>query len=172
MGYCGSDEFGRSRTSNCSWPLIFSAWAGGSSAGGRPNRPTRPSRARSSTDGRRSIGSRASGSAILRSHSDHPEFPDSISIIGETDGRRWHYFDSRGVHRVLEFTVTDDGWEVAMDRHSASAKAFASPDAPGFSQRLTVAFEDEDQKMSGRSQLSYDDENWKDDLQITYRRAR
>lgn len=107
---------------------------------------------------------------IFRSHTDHPDFPDSISILGDTDGLRWHYFDSRGVHRVLELTVTDEGWEIAMDRPS-SPSAFASPDAPGFSQRLTVTFEDDDQKMSGQSKLSYDDEKWEDDLQITYRRT-
>lgn len=37
---------------------------------------------------------------IFRSGNDHPDFPDSISIIGDTDGLHMHYFDSRGVHRV------------------------------------------------------------------------
>ena len=66
-------------------------------------------------------------------------------------------------------TLTDDGWAAAMSRHS-SAGAFASSDAP-FSQRMTYTFEDEDQTMSGKGQLSYDDVNWDDDLEITYRRA-
>jgi hypothetical protein len=101
---------------------------------------------------------------VFRSHSDHPDFPDSISIIGETDGLQWHYFDSRGVHRVYELRVLDDGWELA--------RAAAGQDAKSFSQRLTVTFEDGDDTMAGRSQISYDDEAWDDDLEITYRRSR
>ena len=79
-----------------------------------------------------------------------------------------HYFDSRGVHRILDVTVTDEGWEMAMDRHS-SAGSFASPDAP-FSQRMSYTFEDKDRTMSGKAKLSYDNVNWEDDLEITYRR--
>jgi hypothetical protein len=96
---------------------------------------------------------------ILRSRSDHPDFPDSISIIGDTDGLRMHYFDSRGIHRIYELTVTNDGWEIARD-------------APEFSQRLWVTFADEDNTMIGKSKLSEDDETWNDDLEITYSRAR
>jgi hypothetical protein len=44
-------------------------------------------------------------------------------------------------------------------------------DAPAFSQRLTVTFEDDDNMMAGRSKLSYDNETWQDDLEITYRRT-
>jgi hypothetical protein len=95
---------------------------------------------------------------IFRSHSDHPDFPDSISIIGDTGGLQWHYFDSRGVHRIYEFRVTHDGWEMARD-------------APEFSQRMTVTFGDDDNTMSGLSKLSVDDETWQDDPQITYRRS-
>jgi hypothetical protein len=80
-----------------------------------------------------------------------------------------HYFDSRGVKRLFELTVADDGWAIAMGRHS-DAGAFASSDAP-FSQRMTYIFEDADQTMSGKGELSYDDANWDDDLEITYRRA-
>jgi hypothetical protein len=100
---------------------------------------------------------------IFRSHNDHPDFPDSISIIGDTDGLRWHYFDSRGVHRVYEFSVTGDGWEIA--------RRVAAHDASGFSQRLMVTFEDGDETMAGRSKISHDNETWQDDLEITYRRG-
>jgi hypothetical protein len=106
---------------------------------------------------------------IIRSRSDHPDFPDSISVLGDTDGLRMHYFDSRGVHRLLELTVTEEGWATAMDRHS-SASSFASPDGP-FSQRMSFTFQDEDQTMSGKTKLSYDDVTWDDDLEITYRRT-
>jgi hypothetical protein len=100
---------------------------------------------------------------VFRSHNDHPDFPNSISIIGDTDGLRWHYFDSRGVHRVYEFSVTDDGWEIARN--------VAARDASGFSQRIMVTFEAGDETMAGRSKISHDNETWQDDLEITYRRA-
>jgi hypothetical protein len=100
---------------------------------------------------------------IFRSRNDHPDFPDSISIIGDTDGLKWHYFDSRGVHRIYGFGVTEDGWEISRDA--------AGRDASAFSQRLTVTFEAGDDTMQGRSTISYDDETWQDDLQITYRRS-
>ncbi len=99
---------------------------------------------------------------IWRARSDHPDFPDSLSVLGDTDGLRWHYFDSRGVHRLLELTVTDDGWEIA--RHVPAS-------SPDFSQRLTVTFADENTTMIGTSQISYDNETWTDDLAITYRRV-
>ena len=38
---------------------------------------------------------------ILRARTDHPDFPDSISVIGPVEERlSMYYFDSRGVHRV------------------------------------------------------------------------
>ncbi len=96
---------------------------------------------------------------IFRSRSDHPDFPDSISIIGDTDGLRMHYFDSRGIHRIYEMTVTNDGWEIARD-------------APEFSQRLRVMFAEENNTMIGKSKLSEDHATWNDDLEINYYRAR
>src|SRR2546430_6114232 len=92
---------------------------------------------------------------IFRFHYDHADFPDAISIIGDTDGLHMHYFDSRGVHRLFELTVADDGWAIAMGRNSP-ARSFASSDAP-FSQRMTYTFADADQRLSGKAQLSYDD---------------
>jgi hypothetical protein len=107
---------------------------------------------------------------IFRAHNDHPDFPDSIAIIGDTDGLRMHYFDSRGVHRIYEMRVTDDGWEIARDAARRDAPEIGR-DAPEFSQRLTVTFEGDDNTMAGRSKLSFDDKTWQDDLQITYRRS-
>lgn len=107
---------------------------------------------------------------IVRAQNDHLDFPDSISIIGETDGLQMHYFDSRGVHRIYELRVTDDGWELAREVPKTRAPE-PGRDAPAFSQRLTATFEDDDNTMAGRWKLSHDNETWQDDLQITYRRA-
>jgi hypothetical protein len=68
------------------------------------------------------------------------------------------------VHRVYEFRVTDDSWEIARD--------VPADDESAFSQVLTVTFEDDDDAMVGHSKISHDNETWQDDLQITYRRSR
>jgi hypothetical protein len=65
--------------------------------------------------------------------------------------------------------VTAAGWALVMNRHSPSS-SFASNDTP-FSQRMTYTLERGDQTMSAKGQLSYDDVNWDDDLEITYRRS-
>lgn len=96
---------------------------------------------------------------IFRARTEHPDFPDSISVIGETEGLRMHYFDSRGVYRIYELAVTDEGWEIARD----------APDE--FSQCLQLTFADDDNTMVGTSRISYDGTTWDDDLAITYHRA-
>ena len=109
------------------------------------------------------------GLGIFRFHYDHPDFPDAISILGDTEGLRMHYFDARGVHRLFELTVADDGWTVTMDRQSP-AGSFAPNDAP-FAQRMTYTLEHEDQTITGKGQLSHDDVHWEDDLEVTFRRT-
>jgi len=111
---------------------------------------------------------------ILRSHNDHPDFPDAILIVGFTDVDRvgadageptaasasrlsMHYFDSRGVFRVFEVNIDAEAWHMWRN-------------APGFSQRFTGTFTDDGSAIVGRWQLSRDDEHWDDDLQILYRR--
>jgi hypothetical protein len=97
---------------------------------------------------------------IQRAGNDHPDFPDSIAVIGEVDGRiAMYYFDSRGVHRVYEMGFTEGVWKIWRD-------------APGFSQRCTGTFEDDGNAIAWQWELSQDDSTWNDDLEITYRRAR
>lgn len=112
---------------------------------------------------------------VIRARNDHPDFPDSISIIGFTerdrvdDGTdterstpgnaqmRMHYFDSRGVSRVYEASIDDEAWRLWRE-------------APGFSQRFTGTFAHGRGTITGRWQLRQDDIHWEDDLDITYRR--
>ena len=115
---------------------------------------------------------------IHRARTDHPKFPDAISIIGDmerdrvggADGGedpasreqstwRMHYFDSRGVFRVYETRVDDDAWRWWRD-------------VAGFSQRFTGRFTDGGDTIVGLSQLREDDVHWTDDLAITYRRQK
>jgi hypothetical protein len=95
---------------------------------------------------------------IIRSRNEHELFPDSISMIGNTDGLRMHYFDSRGVHRIYDTAFEDGVWKNWRDH-------------PGFSQRFIGTFEDGGATIKGLSQLCQDDSTWNDDLAITYRRA-
>lgn len=110
---------------------------------------------------------------VHRSRTDHPDFPDAISILGFTDHDRvdgpgapapatgrltMHYFDSRGVFRVYDLTIDDHAWR--WERL-----------APGFSQRFTGLFSDGGDTITGTFQVCEDDAHWQDDLQITYRRA-
>lgn len=107
---------------------------------------------------------------LHRARTDHAEFPDALSVIGDdaqdrVDGAApaepalaMHYFDSRGVFRRFLASADDQAW-----RYWRSA--------PGFSQRFTGTFRDGGNTIVGVSQLCEDDEHWKDDLKITYRRA-
>jgi hypothetical protein len=110
---------------------------------------------------------------MVRSRTDHPDFPDAMSIIGEMDrdrvegagepaaraqsSLRMHYFDSRGVFRVYETRVTDQAWEWWRD-------------AAGFSQRFIGRFAEAGGTIMGSSELCKDNVHWTEDLAITYRR--
>jgi hypothetical protein len=112
---------------------------------------------------------------IQRARNDHPDFPDSVAIIGCTEHDRvnaasrpepsspdqrpltMHYFDSRGVFRV---------YDTSIDSKALRFLRFA----PGFSQRFTGSFDDDGNVIAGLWQLSEDEADWKDDLKITYRR--
>jgi hypothetical protein len=112
---------------------------------------------------------------IQRSRTEHPDFPDAISIIGFTDRDRveggvgtgpaasaepqltMHYYDSRGVFRLYDFSADDASFRFQRI-------------APGFSQRFTGTFADGGQTIHGVSQLCRDDVHWHDDLKMTYRR--
>jgi hypothetical protein len=114
---------------------------------------------------------------IQRSRTEHPDFPDGITIIGFTErdrpekenGQRtsdpssakpaltMHYFDSRGVFRVYDVSIDEKDWR--FWRNSS-----------GFSQRFTGTYADGGNTIDGISQLCEDDKTWNDDLKITYRR--
>ncbi|HTV20772.1 MAG TPA: hypothetical protein VMG12_18940 [Polyangiaceae bacterium] len=117
---------------------------------------------------------------IQRTRTEHPEFPDAISIIGSTERDRvddkgradahsatshgtpsltLHYFDSRGVFRVYD--VASEPAAIRFWRLS-----------PGFSQRFSGTFTDNGDTIDGLWQLSNDDSHWEDDLKITFHRRR
>ena len=112
---------------------------------------------------------------IQRYRTDHPDFPDAISILGfmgedrvddgshgaaaagGTAEMRMHYHDSRGVFRLYRVNFDKDTWIIWRD-------------SPGFSQRFTGIITDDGDTITGKWQLQRDDLRWEDDLEITYRR--
>jgi len=98
---------------------------------------------------------------IWRSHYDHSEIPDAVSIIGVTDGQlSMHYFDQRGVYRVYAVSLDQDTWRFWRD---------AAP--PDLSQRFSGAFSDDGNTITGRGQLSRDGKTWEGDLDLDYHRV-
>ena len=111
---------------------------------------------------------------IHRARTDHPDFPDFISIIGATGRDRvdqspddqqagddshlsMHYYDSRGVYRVYQVAIDGTAWRLWRN-------------AAGFSQRFTGTFSDDGDVIAGQWQLCEDDIHWKDDLRISFHR--
>lgn len=96
---------------------------------------------------------------IGRSHCDHPQIPDAITVTGVTDDRlSMHYFDSRGVQRIYSVRMTPSTWRFWRD-------------GPDFSQRFTGEFSADGNTITGRGQLCRDGTTWDDDLALTYRRT-
>ena len=95
---------------------------------------------------------------LQRSRTEHPDFPDSLIVFGaDEDDLSMNYFDSRGVHRIYQVSLSDGVWR--MWRHS-----------PGFSQKFTGKISTAGNKIEGLWRLSRDDSTWDDDLAITFRR--
>jgi hypothetical protein len=100
---------------------------------------------------------------IWRSHCDHPDIPDAITIIGvtDTDGQlSMHYFDTRGVYRVYATSLDETTWQYWRD----------AP-APDFSQRFAGTFSGDGNTIAGRGQLSHDGDTWEGDLDLNYQKV-
>jgi hypothetical protein len=97
---------------------------------------------------------------LQRAVNEHPDFPDSLSVIGVMEGDSdlsMQYFDSRGVHRV--YGIGFDGRELTIER-----------DASEFDQRLRATLSDDGSTLSGVWQMD-EGEGYRDDLAFTFRRA-
>ena len=98
---------------------------------------------------------------IQRAVNEHPEFPDSLSVVGVMESGSdlsMQYFDSRGVHRV--YAIAFDGKELTVAR-----------DAPEFDQRLSATLSDDGSTLTGVWQMNEDGQGYRDDLAFTFRRA-
>ena len=101
---------------------------------------------------------------IGRSVTDHPDFPDGLTVTGadadaEEETLASHYFDSRGVERIYRSSrIEDRVWKMWRDD-------------PEFTQRFTGTLSEDGNTISGQWEaLSSDGSTWEPDLQITYRR--
>jgi hypothetical protein len=92
---------------------------------------------------------------------EHPDFPDGIAIIGldeATGNLLQHYFDSRGVHRIYNMSLSDGVWKLWRDD-------------PDFSQRFTGTFSDNGNTITGAFEKAMDGTTWEHDFDITYKRV-
>lgn len=104
------------------------------------------------------------GGAFLLQRSEVPEtdFPRGISVVGPDDKAETYgmlYFDSRGVSRNYQMSFDGVVWKLWRD-------------FPGFSQRFTGTFSDDDQVITARWEKSSDNSNWELDFKVTYTRVR
>ena len=109
---------------------------------------------------------------VHRASNEHPDFPDSLWVIGRSSDSDAHgdddqredqdvavqYFDSRGVRRVYRGGMRDGTWR--MERLE-----------PGFDQRIVARLDDGDDTLHGETQLRTEGDTWVDDLAFTYRRV-
>ena len=96
---------------------------------------------------------------------DHPDFPDSISVIGATrpdGGLALHWFDTRGVHRLFDMTFAGGVW--TLSRTAAGAN--------DFDQRMRAAFSADGNTITSDSELRDSaTREMRHDFSVTYTRA-
>lgn len=96
---------------------------------------------------------------------DHPDFPDSLSVIGATrpdGGLALHWFDTRGVHRLFDMTFARGVWTI-------SRKAAGPKD---FDQDMRATFSADGDTMTSESRLrERDAHDMKPDFAVIYTRA-
>jgi hypothetical protein len=86
--------------------------------------------------------------------------PCAFSVIGRDDAVEpcsMLYTDERGVARIYQMSLADGVWKKWRE-------------APGFSQRMTGTFSDDDNTITWHGELSHDGSTWEPDLSVTYTR--
>jgi hypothetical protein len=96
---------------------------------------------------------------------DHPDFPDSLSVIGATrpdGGLALHWFDTRGVQRLFDMTFARGVWTI-------SRKASEPKD---FDQDMSATFSADGNTIMSQSRLREPGaHDMKPDFAVTYTRA-
>ena len=102
---------------------------------------------------------------IHRSTFDHPDIPDSISVIGATrpgGGLAQHYFDTRAVNRLYDMTFDRRVWTLA--RKAVSATDFDQRSNGKFSADGNTITADFERTDPGASEMKHD-------MAVTYTRV-
>lgn len=113
--------------------------------------------------GRTTVSWIESGAFLLvRMHTDEPEIPDGVAIVGADDGTPdagvMLYFDVRNISREYRWTLTGNVWTWSRD-------------APAFSQRMVLTIAEDGQHIESRGEMSREGRAWEPDLQLTYSRV-
>lgn len=98
---------------------------------------------------------------IERSEAFDAEAPRGTMIIGPDDAAETYgmlYFDSRGVSRIYQMSLSDRTWKIWRD-------------FPDFSQRFIGTFNEDGNIITARWEKSSDGSNWEHDFNLLYTRA-
>jgi hypothetical protein len=99
---------------------------------------------------------------VERSQVDMPEAPDGVSIMGcDAANGTYHqlYSDDRGVCRTYEMSINESEWRLWRTGEP-------------FAQRFTATFEDGGDTIRGTWEVAEDQENFRTDFTLIYRRVR
>ena len=95
------------------------------------------------------------GYLIQRITIDDPVFPAAVSVIGPTT---MHYFDSRGVARTYDISLTDGVLTIQRD-------------GPDFAQRYTGRFSEDGGTITGAWEIDEDGAGLAHDFDLSYTRT-
>jgi len=91
---------------------------------------------------------------VMRSQTDHPDFPDGIALFASDDALGtivMAWFDQRGISRLCPVSVGEN--EISWHH-----------DDPKFMQRVTVTVEPGGRRMSSKGEMATDGGPWGPDL--------
>ncbi len=100
------------------------------------------------------------GYLIQHAAMDEPVFPTSVAVLGPSaDGTQLvqHYFDSRGVTRILGVSLLDGEWKLWRD-------------GPDFAQRFSGTFSADGDRIDGAWEID-EGAGWQHDFDLSYVRA-
>ena len=107
------------------------------------------------------------GERFLIERWDVPDpIPNGLAVIGpadDADGCRQHYFDSRGVTRIYQMSLTDGVWKLWREEADFSPL--------DFKQRFTGTFSAGGNTIEGAWEINHDG-SWEKDFDLTYTRVR
>jgi hypothetical protein len=100
------------------------------------------------------------GYVVQRSTTEHPKFPNGISVIGpsadDPDRIVQHYFDSRGVARIYDISLEDGVLRIWRD------------DDPGFAQRYAGRLSADGRTITSTWENCRDGVTWEHDFAGTH----